>query len=592
MSETSTNGFSTLKKLWPFLRPYKWVLVGALLSLAVTAGTTLTMGKSIQLLIDQGFTGESLNQLNQTLSWMFVAVVFIAGGTFARFYLVTWLGERVTADLRRAIFSKIITLHPSYFEENRSGEIMSRLTTDTTLLQSIIGSSLSFALRSFVMMLGGLVMLFITNIKLTLIVLAVVPLVLLPIIIFGRRVRKLSRKSQDSIADVGSYAGEIIQQIKTVQSYRHEALEEIAFSNEVEKAFNVAKQRILQRSSLIAIVILFSFTAIGAMLWVGGYDVMNGTMTGGELAAFVFYSLLVASGVASVSEVLGEVQRAAGATERLIELMNEDSLITSPSPPKVFSEQHDVHLELSNVTFRYPSRPDTPALCDVNLQIKAGESVAIVGPSGAGKSTLFELLLRFYDPQQGAILLNGTDLRELSLDDARCQMALVPQQPTLFSSDVWHNIRYGNPQATDAQVRDAAKAAYAIDFIEKLPQGFNSYLGENGVRLSGGQKQRIIIARAILNDANVLLLDEATSALDGESEFKVQQALDKAMENRTTLIIAHRLSTVKNADRLIVMDHGKIVAMGSHKDLLQSSPLYKKLADRQFSEPVILEERA
>ncbi|MFT2112009.1 ABC transporter transmembrane domain-containing protein [Marinomonas sp. 2405UD68-3] len=584
MAISSKSGFKTLLQLWPFLLPYKWVLVGALAALALTAGTTLTMGKSIQVLIDQGFIGESLDQLNQTLIWMFVAVIFIAGGTFARFYTVTWLGERVTADLRQAIFSKIITLHPSYFEENRSGEIMSRLTTDTTLLQSIIGSSLSFALRSFVMMVGGLVMLFITNIKLTLIVLAVVPLVLIPIMVFGRRVRTLSRKSQDSIADVGTYAGEIIQQIKTVQSYRHESFEEAAFSREVEKAFTVAKQRILQRSSLIAIVILLSFTAIGTMLWVGGYDVMHGNMTGGELAAFVFYALLVASGVASVSEVLGEVQRAAGATERLIELMDEESLIQSPKAPQPLITEHAIHLELDDVNFQYPSRPDTPALSHVSVQIKTGESVAIVGPSGAGKSTLFELLLRFYDPQQGQIRLNGTDIKALSLDDARHQIALVPQQPILFSSDVWHNIRYGKPDATDEQVKAAAKAAYALEFIEKLPQGFDSYLGENGVRLSGGQKQRIIIARAILNDANILLLDEATSALDGESEFKVQQALDKAMENRTTLIIAHRLSTVKNADRLIVMDHGEIVDIGTHMDLMQTSPLYQKLAERQFED--------
>ena len=313
------------------------------------------------------------------------------------------------------------------------------------------------------------------------------------------------------------------------------------------------------------------------MLWVGGYDVMNGNMTGGELAAFVFYALLVASGVASVSEVLGEVQRAAGATERLIELMDEESLITSPASPKELSVQHEVHLALSNVTFKYPSRPDIAALRDINLQIKTGESVAIVGPSGAGKSTLFELLLRFYDPQQGQVLLNGTNLRALSLDDARRQMALVPQQPTLFSSDVWHNIRYGNPKATDEQVRDAAKAAYALDFIEKLPQGFNSYLGENGVRLSGGQKQRIIIARAILNDANILLLDEATSALDGESEFNVQQALDKAMENRTTLIIAHRLSTIASLDRLIVLANGKIIEPGSHERLMQGNGVYAQL---------------
>lgn len=578
----SPKGLKALSKLWPFITPYKTVLIAALAALLFTAGLTLSLGQGVRMLIDQGFIAQSMTQLNQTLMLMMVVVVLMALGTYCRFYLVTWLGERVTADLRSSVFNQIVTLHPSYFEENRSGEIMSRLTTDTTLLQSIIGSSLSFALRSFIMMVGGLVMLFITNIKLTLVVMAVVPLVLVPILVFGRRVRVLSRKSQDTVADVGTYAGEIIQQIKTVQSYSREAFEQKAFGGEVEKAFKVARQRIRQRSLLLAVVIFLSFTAIGAMLWVGGNDVIQGNMSGGELAAFVFYALLVASGVASVSEVMGEVQRAAGATERLIELMNVASEIRSAETPKPVPVESNTHLQIKDLTFRYPSRPDVPALNQLNLRIQTGETIALVGPSGAGKSTLFELLLRFYDPQSGAIELNGVDVKDISLLDLRQQMALVPQQPTLFSQNVLHNIKYGRPEATDEEVEQAAKAAYAHDFISKLPEGYDSYLGENGVRLSGGQKQRIVIARAILNDPKILLLDEATSALDAESEFQVQQALEKAMANRTTLVIAHRLATVKNADRLVVMDQGQVVATGTHAELLESSELYRKLASRQF----------
>ncbi len=584
MSEKSSKpqGLKALAKIWPFVLPYRNQLLAALVALLFTASLTLGIGQGVRVLIDQGFIAQSMDHLNQTLMVLFVVIVLMAIGTFARFYLVTWLGERVTADLRSEVFSRIITLHPSYFEENRSGEIMSRLTTDTTLLQSIIGSSLSFALRSFIMMLGGLVMLFVTNIKLTLVVLAVVPLVLVPILVFGQRVRKLSRKSQDTVADVGTYAGEMIQQIKTVQSYSREAYEQKAFSGEVEKAFKVAKQRILQRSMLLAIVIFLSFTAIGAMLWVGGYDVMNGNMSGGELAAFVFYALLVASGVASVSEVMGEVQRAAGATERLVELMNEESLIQSPKTPSTSALTSEKHIELNQVTFHYPSRPNIAALENLNLEVIPGETLALVGPSGAGKSTLFELLLRFYDPQQGEVRINETNLKDLNLETLRSKIALVPQQPSLFSSNVWHNIRYGRPDASDEEIISAAKAAFAHDFIEALPEGYGSYLGENGVRLSGGQKQRIAIARAILNDPEILLLDEATSALDAESEFQVQKALEKAMENRTTLVIAHRLATVKNADRLVVMDQGKVVATGNHQQLLESSSLYKKLAAHQF----------
>lgn len=577
-------GLRTLVALWPFITPYKGTAAAALVALLLTSALTLSLGQGVRLLIDDGFISGSLSQLNQTLLLMLGIIVVMSLATFARFYWVSWLGERVTADIRQAVFNRILTLHPSYFEENRSGEIMSRLTTDTTLLQSIIGSSLSFALRSLVMLVGGLVMLLITNLKLSLVVLGAVPLVLLPILILGRRVRKLSRASQDSVADVGTYAGEIIQQIKTVQSYGRQPFEQRAFAGEVERAFGVARQRILQRALLLATVILLAFTAIGIMVWMGGYDVITGQLSGGELAAFVFYAIIVASGVATVSEVMGELQRAAGATERLTELMSADSLIREPVNAATPDPQAEHFITLENLTFHYPSRPDQAALSAVNVQVRPGETIALVGPSGAGKSTLFELLLRFYDPQQGRILLLGRDIRELPLTTLRSRIAWVPQHPTLFSNDVWYNIRYGRPEATDEQVIAAAKAAFADDFIVRLPQGYSSYLGENGVRLSGGQKQRIVIARAILNNPELLLLDEATSALDAESEFQVQQALDNLTRERTTLVIAHRLATVRNSDRILVMNEGRIIAEGTHDRLLRDSPLYQRLAALQFSE--------
>ena len=505
----------------------------------------------------------------------------MAAGTFVRFYLVSWLGERVSADIRSAVFNNIVGLSPGYFDNNRSGEIMSRLTADTTLLQSIVGSSFSLALRSSISTIGALIILIITNFKLTLVILGCVPLVLLPILIFGRRVRTLSRQSQDSIANVGTYAGEIITQLKTVQSYTRENYERGAFSEEVESAFAIARRRVKQRAVLMAAVIVLVFGALSAMLWVGGNDVLNGTMSAGDLGAFVFYAMLVAMGVATMSEVYGDLQRAVGATDRLVDLMTAKTTILPPAEGIAASELA-AEVSFQRVSFSYPSRPGQKALEDFSIHIPEGKVVALVGPSGAGKSTVFELMQRFYDPQAGTVLLGNTDIRELSPADLRQQLGVVSQHPALFSADVSHNIRYGKPDASDDEVQAAARAAYAHDFIAQLPEGYASFLGEQGVRLSGGQKQRIAIARAILKNPRLLLLDEATSALDTHSEQQVQLALEKLMENRTTLIIAHRLSTILHADHIVVMDQGSVVASGTHQQLLTDSELYAKLAAAQF----------
>ena len=574
---------STLFRLVQFMLPYRRQWLGAMVALLFTAGVTLAIGQGVKLVIDNGFIAGSVAQLNQAIIVLIVMALLMAGGTFVRFYLVSWLGERITADIRQAVFDNLMRLHTSYFEINRSGEIMSRLTTDTTLLQSIIGSSFSMALRSIVTTIGALVMLFVTNVKLSLIIVAGVPLVLLPVLLFGRRVRTLARKSQDSIADVGTYAGEAIQQIKTVQSYTQEAQESRAFAREVDTAFTVARKRISQRALLMAVVIVLVFSALSGMLWIGGYDVITGVMSGGDLGAFVFYALIVAMGAGTLSEVYGELQRAVGATERLMELLHAESEITPPAEPED-ATQLDASLSLKDVTFRYPSRPEQAALEDFSLHIPEGKITALVGPSGAGKSTVFELLLRFYDPQQGAVCLADTDLRQLHPQQLRQQTALVAQQPSLFTANVLDNIRYGRPDATDAEVEAAAKAAYADEFIRRLPDGYLSDLGEQGVRLSGGQKQRIAIARAILNDPRILLLDEATSALDTESEHAIKLGLDNLMEGRTTVIIAHRLSTILHADQIVVMDQGRVVAKGTHETLLETSELYKRLAALQFRE--------
>lgn len=581
-SEVKKKNLGILLELLRFIKPYRLKVVAALMALIFTAALTLSVGQGVRVLIDQGFAQQSVQQLSSAIAFILVITLLISIGTFFRFYLVSSVGERVSADIRLAVFNHVITLHPSYFETNGSGDIMSRITTDTTLLQSIIGSSFSMAMRSALMCIGAIIMLFATNIKLTLIVLACVPFILVPILFYGRRVRALSRESQDSMADVGSYAGEAIEHIKTVQSYSREAQEKHFFSNEVERAFEIGRKRVLQRAILISGVIVIVFSAISGMLWVGGSDVINGVMSAGDLAAFVFYAIMVASALATISEVMGELQRAAGATERLIEILQVESHIKAPNNTSAESNDIKAEVAFNDVSFCYPSRPDQPAMQNLDLVAEEGKILALVGPSGAGKTTLFELLQRFYDPQQGTVSLGGVDVRDFEPQSLRNQMALVPQQPALFSNDVFHNIRYGNPEATDEQVIEAAKKAHAHDFIVNLPEGYNSFLGERGVRLSGGQRQRIAIARAILKDPNILLLDEATSALDSESEHHVQQALEELMRGRTTIIIAHRLSTIKHADKIAVLDHGRLVDVGNHQSLLKSCDLYQRLVELQF----------
>ncbi|MFT6732590.1 MAG: ATP-binding cassette subfamily B protein [Polaribacter sp.] len=584
MSSIEKKSLKNLTPIFAFVLPYKKMLAGALAALLLTSGVSLSLGQGVRMIIDHGFIAGSEEQLTVAVGVLIIMISLLAFGTFVRFYLMSWLGERVSADIRKTVFNQLIGLHPSYFEENRSGEIMSRLTTDTTLLQSIIGSSFSMALRSFIMLVGGLVMLVITNWKLSLIVMGFVPLVLLPMMIFGKKVRNLAKESQDSIAGIGTYAGEAIQNIKIVQSYTQEPQEKLAFSGEVETAFNIAKQRIKQRSVLIATVIFMAFGAISLMLWFGGMDVLNGTITGGELAAFIFYAIMLASSAATVSEVYGELQRAAGSAERLLELMAVESEIKIQENPLEFEQTNKYLIEFKQVHFNYPSRPDSAALKDINLQIENGKIIALVGPSGAGKTTLFELLQRFYDPQSGQIHFKNTAITQVDPSNLRAQMGMVPQQPILFSSDVWQNIRYGRPDATDDEVIEAAKRAHANEFIQDLPDGYGSFLGEQGVRLSGGQKQRVALARAILKDPEVLLLDEATSALDAESEHHVQAALNELMKDRTTLIIAHRLATVIHADVIVLMDQGKIVDTGTHSQLLEKSSLYKRLCELQFEQ--------
>ena len=571
-----------LSWLWQFVKPYYIRLMLAVVALVATSALTLSIGQGIRLMVDDGFAAQSYDGLAQSLTLFVVIVMALATGAYFRFYMVSWIGERVVADIRIALYGHLISLPPSFFEDNLAGEIQSRVTTDTTLLQTVIGSSFSFALRNSLTFLGGLVLMFVSNIKLSLIVLAVVPFIVFPLIYFGRKVKKLSRESQDQVASVGAWAGESLQHIKVVQAFTREDMVLAQFSRQAEGAFTVALKRIQQRAILIALVMILVMGAIAGMLFVGGSDVLQGELTGGELSAFVFYAIMVAGSLAAVTEVYGEVQRAAGAAERIQELMSTQAQIQSSIGVSPATHSHHL-IEFDQVNFTYPSRPDYLALSALNLNIKKGERVALVGPSGAGKSTLFDLLLRFRDPQSGVIKIDGQDLRNMNLQSLRNMFALVPQQPVLFSANVWDNLRYGAPDATEEEVFAAAKAAYAHDFIMQLPNGYQSFLGEQGVKLSGGQKQRLAIARAILRDPKILLLDEATSALDAQSEYLVQNALDKLMKDRTTLIIAHRLATVVHADRIVVMEQGKLMDQGTHQQLMKSSDLYQRLSELQFN---------
>ncbi len=606
-----------LKWLWQFIKPYRKRLIIAMIALLVTAMLGLSLGQAVRLLMDEGFSANSKSGLADILG-IFVAVVFaLSMGAYLRFYMVSWLGERVVADIRKKLYRHMLSLSPSFFEDNLSGEIQSRLTTDTALLQTVVGSSFSLALRNSLTFIGGLTLMFVSNVKLSLIVLVVVPLIVFPLIYFGRKVKALSRQSQDKIAAIGVKAGESLQHIKIVQAFTRESLVEGQFNEAAENAFDVALLRIKQRALLIALVMMLVMSAIAGMLYVGGSDVLEGRMSPGELGAFVFYAIMVASSLATVTEVYGEVQRAAGAVERIRELLmtkadissgnkidfaiastdSKDSGVVSAEGAYLKNAEDSSFdsaggsegagketalLSFNQVNYAYPSRPDTKAIDSLTLDILPGERLALVGPSGAGKSTLFDLLLRFRDPQSGSISIAGEKLKGLNLTSLRSQFALVPQQPILFSTTVWENLRYGSPDATEEEVIAAAKAAHADEFIAQLPDGYHSFLGENGVKLSGGQKQRLAIARAILRDPKILLLDEATSALDAQSEFLVQQALDELMKDRTTLIIAHRLATVAHVDRIAVFDQGCLADIGTHQTLLDSSPLYKRLAELQF----------
>jgi ATP-binding cassette, subfamily B, bacterial len=574
----------SLKPALAFVRPYMRQVTFASIALVITATVTLSIGQGMRLVIDEGLGTGSSEVLVQSIALFAGLMVLLTIGTFLRFYFVSWVGERVSADIRLAVFDHLIRLHPAFFEANQPTEIQSRITTDTTLLQTVIGSSVSIALRNALMFVGGLILLFVTNAKLSLIVVASVPFVVAPVILFGRRVRQLSRRSQDTLAEVGSYAGESLRHIKVVQSFNHEPHDQRAFAARVEGAFAVAVRRIRQRAILIALVMLLVMAAVATMVWVGGHDVISGRISAGELAAFIFYAFIVAGSVGAITEVYSDLQRAAGATERLMELLGSPSELPEPARPDALPEGARGSLEVRELSFRYPTRRDRIVLDRVSFAIGAGEMLALVGPSGAGKSTLFDLIQRFYDPDEGGILLDGVDLRRLSLREVRQHVGYVPQEAVLFAGTIADNLRYGKPDAGELELRRALEMAHADEFVSALPDGLDTPIGEGGTGLSGGQKQRLAIARALLTRPRILLLDEATSALDAQSEQNIRDTVDGLKGQCTILAIAHRLSTVRQADRILVLDEGRVVASGDHETLLRDSELYARFARIQFAD--------
>ena len=578
---TSKN-LSSLRALWPFLLPYRGLMLAALIALVLTASISLVFPLAVRRVIDT-FNVEQVGLLDQYFGAAIAISALLALGTAVRYSLVTRLGERVVTDIRKAVFGRVIGMGPSFYETVLTGEVLSRITTDTTLILSVIGSSVSIALRNLLIFVGGLAMMLLTSAKLTGLVLLIVPAVIIPILTLGRRLRKLSKENQDWIASSSGNASEYLGAVQTVQAFTHEVLTRKSFDDVSEKSYVVARRRIIARAWMTAIVIFLVFTGVVGVLWIGANDVRTEQMTAGTLVQFLIYSIMVAGGVAALSEIWGELQRAAGATERLVELLSIEDSVQDPTAPQTLSKPVSGAITFDAVTFHYPQRPNAVALNNVAFQVAAGETVAIVGPSGAGKSTIMQMLLRFYDPEVGGITIDGVNLRDMARHDFRQHIALVPQDAAIFAVSAMENIRFGRPEASDADVIAAAKAAAAHDFVSALPDGYDTYVGERGVMLSGGQKQRIAIARAILRDAPILLLDEATSALDAESERLVQAAVENLSADRTTLVIAHRLATVKKADRILVMDQGKIVAQGTHDSLIAEQGLYARLAKLQFT---------
>ncbi|MEM8744069.1 MAG: ABC transporter transmembrane domain-containing protein [Pseudomonadota bacterium] len=577
-----------LARLWPYVIRYKSMVGLAFAALVASAAAMLALPLAVRRMIDYGFSGEDPNLIDQYFAMLLAVGGLLAVASATRFYAVNWLGERVVADVRRDVFAHLATLSPSFYEVNHSGEVMSRLTADTTQIKAAAGSSASQALRNTVMLIGSVVMMLVTSVKLSGLIIAVIPIVVLPLIAYGRVVRRLSRTAQDTLADASAFAGENLAAVQTMQAFTYEGGVIARFARAVERSFGAARARMKARAGLTAITIFLVFAGVVGILWYGAQDVLAGTMSAGRLGQFVLYSAFAAGALGELSEVWGEVQQAAGSAERLSELLDEKADIAAPAHPKPLPEPPRGEIAFSNVSFAYPTRAGEQALENVSFEVAPGETVALVGPSGAGKSTVFSLLLRFYDPQKGRVLIDGVPVKDADLQELRSRMALVPQEPALFADTVRENIRYGAPDASDAEIEAAAELAYADTFITALPEGYETHLGERGITLSGGQRQRIAIARAILRDAPILLLDEATSALDAESEREVQQALERVMEGRTTLVIAHRLATVQRADRILVLNEGLIAEQGSHGELRKKRGVYARLADLQFAADAVL----